>query len=154
MHVHTFSTPEYLAEVTLPSLEIGLERSGRSRADLTLAASLLTCVGNDPDVEAAVRRTIAFYGSTSAYRAVLDVHGFGSLIGEFKDAVRSGNATALASSVPDEVFETFAVVAPTWDQAAAEVRRRWDGVLDRVSIYSLAGTARLEDAPAVAAAFT
>jgi glutathione S-transferase len=44
-------------------------------------------------------------------------------------------------------------MAPTWDAAAAEIRRRWDGILDRVSVYALGGTASIADAAAVAAAW-
>jgi probable F420-dependent oxidoreductase len=153
VHVHTFSTPAYLAEVALPALEEGLARSGRMRSDLTLAASLLTCVGDDPAVERAARQQIAFYGSTSAYRAVLDVHGLGHLADGMREAVLSGDAGAMAAAVTDEALETLAVVAPDWDAAATEIRRRWDGVLDRVSIYALGGTARREEAPLVARAF-
>ena len=147
VHVHTFSTPAYLTEVALPALEEGLERSGRSRTDLTLVASLLTCVGDDPAVERAVRRQIAFYGSTSAYRGVLDVHGLGGLAASFKEAVIAGDMKAMAAAVPDEALDAFAVVAPTWDAAAREIRRRFGAILDRVSVYALGGTARIEDAP-------
>lgn len=153
VHVHTFSTPAYLAEVALPALEEGLARSGRTRRDVTLAASLLTCVGSDPAVERAARQQIAFYGSTSAYRRVLEVHGLERHADAFKAAVISGDVDAMVAAVPDEALETFAVVAPTWQAAAAEIERRWDRVLDRVSIYALGGTARREDAAAIAAAF-
>lgn len=153
VHVHTFSTPAYLAEEALPALEEGLARSGRSRHDVTLAASLLTCVGSDPAVERAVRRQIAFYGSTSAYRRVLEIHGLERHADAFKAAVIAGDADAMAAAVPDEALAAFAVVAPTWEAAATEIRRRWDGVLDRVSVYALGGTARREDAAAIAAAF-
>ena len=153
VHVHTFSTPEYLAGVALPALEEGLERSGRTRADVKLVASLLTCVGDDPLVERAVRRQIAFYGSTAAYRGVLDVHGLGELAAGFKQAVLAGDSDAMVAAVPDAAVEAFAVVAPSWDVAAAEIHRRFDGILDRVSIYALGGTAGSADAGSIAAAF-
>lgn len=151
VHVHTFSTPEYLRQVALPALEEGLARSGRDRRDVTLAASLLVGVGERS--EWAIRRTIGFYGSTSAYRAVLDVHGLGGLADSFRTAVTGGDLDGLAAAVTDEALETFAVIAPTWEDAATEVRRRWAGILDRVSVYALSGTASRDDAGAIAAAW-
>jgi probable F420-dependent oxidoreductase len=154
VHVHTFSTPAYLTKVGLPALDEGLTLSGRTRADLTLAASLLTCVGDDRAVERAVRQQIAFYGSTSAYRGVLDAEGLGYLAEPFKAAVIAGDPDALAAAVTDEALRTFAVVAPDWDAAAREIDRRWGGILDRVSIYALGGSARHDHAAAIAAALT
>lgn len=151
VHVHTFSTPEYLRQVALPALHEGLERSGRSRDDVTLAASLLVAVGGRH--ETAIRRTIGFYGSTSAYRPVLEVHGLDRLSAELRAAVVGGDMGALAAAVTDDALETFAVLAPSWEAAIEEIHRRWDGILDRVSVYALSGSASQDDAAAIAAAW-
>src|SRR5258706_47655 len=65
VHVHSFATVPYLKEVALPALQEGLEKSGRERSDVQLAAALFVCVGDDRAAIDAVRTQIAFYGSTS-----------------------------------------------------------------------------------------
>ena len=59
---------------------------------------------------AAVRSLIAFYGSTPAYRAVLDVHGWGELHEELRAMTRDGRWAQLSDAVPDEVVDTVALV--------------------------------------------
>ena len=81
--VHGFSTERYIREVTLPALERGAAKAGKSRADLTVSYPGFVVTGaTDADVAAAtdaVRQQIAFYGSTPAYRPVLELHGWGDL---------------------------------------------------------------------------
>src|SRR5580692_12600206 len=83
MLVHGFSTERYLREVTLPALERGAAKAGKTRADLTVSYPGFVVTGEtDEEVEGAskaVRQQIAFYGSTPAYRPVLDLHGWGDL---------------------------------------------------------------------------
>ncbi|MCU1599696.1 MAG: uncharacterized protein JWO22_405 [Frankiales bacterium] len=59
---------------------------------------------------AAVRSLIAFYGSTPAYRPVLDAHGWGALHEELRQLTRDGKWGSLPDAVPDEVVETVALV--------------------------------------------
>src|ERR1019366_4796383 len=81
--VHGFSTERYIREVTLPALERGAAKAGKSRADLTVSYPGFVVTGaTEADVAAAaqaVRQQIAFYGSTPAYRPVLELHGWGDL---------------------------------------------------------------------------
>jgi len=78
--VHPFTTERYIREVTLPALERGLAKSGRDTKDFPISFSGLVATG-DTDEELAdatrkVRGQIAFYGSTPAYRGVLELHGW------------------------------------------------------------------------------
>ena len=70
--VHGFSTERYLREVSLPALERGAAKGGKTRADLTVSYPGFVVTGPDEQsMEAAakgVREQIAFYGSTPAYR--------------------------------------------------------------------------------------
>src|SRR5205807_2775328 len=77
IHVHPFHTARYLREVALPALETGLERSGRRRADVALAAPIFAVVGDAAERaerEAYARLQIAFYGSTKTYQPVFEIH--------------------------------------------------------------------------------
>lgn len=74
------TTPRYLHEVTVPAVERGLRRSGRTWADLEVVAPGLVVTGADPAVrersEAAVRAAIAAYAALPAYRPVFETHGW------------------------------------------------------------------------------
>jgi probable F420-dependent oxidoreductase len=136
LFVHPFSSPEYVRQTILPSFEAGVAASGRARQQVEVVAVLLTATGQtDEAIERAtlaVRRQVAFYASTPAYLPVLEAHGWGHLQPELAQLVREGRWEDLAGQVTDEVLHTFALVG---DPAvvAAEMTRRWGGVLDRVS---------------------
>jgi probable F420-dependent oxidoreductase len=137
VHVHSFHTPQYLRQVSLPALREGLDRAGRGREELTLVCALFAVVGGDLQMDRAVRAQIAFYGSTSSYREVFELHGWGELTERLKPIVRAGDIDAMVAAIDDEVVAEFAIVAADWDEAAEIVRRRYDGLLDRVGFYAV-----------------
>ncbi|MFD2092927.1 TIGR03617 family F420-dependent LLM class oxidoreductase [Blastococcus deserti] len=139
---HGFTTDRYLRERTLPALEEGLAAAGRSRGEVTVSLPGLVVSGRTEaarvEAAAAVRATIAFYGSTPAYRPVLELHGWGELADELHAlsvSRREDRWTAMGDLVDDEVLAAFAVVAEPGDVAAA-VRSRYDGLVDRFSVYA------------------
>jgi probable F420-dependent oxidoreductase len=132
---HAFTTRRYLHEVTLPAVQGGLERSGRDRSTFQIACPVFVVTGAD-DAEmsagaAGVRKQIAFYGSTPAYRKVLELHGWGDVASELHRLSLQGKWDAMTTLVDDEILDAFAVVAPT-DKLAAALKDRCDGVIDRV----------------------
>jgi probable F420-dependent oxidoreductase len=137
--VHGFTTERYLREVSLPALERGAAKAGKTRADLTVSYPGFVVTGpDDAAVEAAdqaVRQQIAFYGSTPAYRPVLELHGWGDLQSELNTLSKRGEWVKMGELITDDVLEAFAVVAPL-DRVAAEVRSRFDGLVDRFSFYA------------------
>jgi probable F420-dependent oxidoreductase len=140
--VHGFTTERYLRERTLPALDEGLAAAGRSRDQVAVTLPGMVVSGRDTDelaaAAAAVKATIAFYGSTPAYRPVLEVHGWEALADELHALSvgrREDKWTAMRDLVDDEVLAAFAVVAGPED-VAAEVRRRYDGLVDRFSVYA------------------
>jgi alkanesulfonate monooxygenase SsuD/methylene tetrahydromethanopterin reductase-like flavin-dependent oxidoreductase (luciferase family) len=80
-----------------------------------------------------VRGQIGFYGSTPAYRPVLDLHGWGSLGDELNAMTKRGEWDKLADAIDDEVLHTFAVIG-TPDEVVAELRRRYGGVVTRITV--------------------
>jgi probable F420-dependent oxidoreductase len=137
--VHGFTTERYLREVSLPALERGAAKSGKSRADLTVSYPGFVVTGKtDADVAKAtkaVREQIAFYGSTPAYRPVLELHGWGDLQTELNTLSKRGEWVQMGELIDDEVLEAFAVVAPI-DEVAAKVKARFSDVVDRYSFYA------------------
>ncbi len=134
--VHPFSTERYLREHTLPALEEGLAAAGRTRSDLVVSWPLFVVTGSDEAemaaAEQATKQQMAFYGSTPAYRPVLEAHGWGDLQHELNRMSKEGRWEEMADVVDDEVLRTFAVVGEP-DQIADLVRERYGDLVDRIS---------------------
>ncbi|OBK12669.1 LLM class F420-dependent oxidoreductase [Mycobacterium asiaticum] len=132
---HAFTTRRYLDEVTLPALRRGLRRAGRERAEVAVSCPVFIVTGrNEAELDrsaAVIRKQVAFYGSTPAYRKVLDLHGWGGLHTELHRLSRQGDWDAMGALIDDEVLDAFAVVAPV-EKVAAALRARCAGVVDRV----------------------
>src|SRR5580700_1843304 len=137
--VHPFSTERYIREVTLPALGRGLARSGRDAKDFPISFSGLVATGEtDTDLADAIRRVrgqIAFYGSTPAYRGVLELHGWGELQSELNALSKSGEWEKMGGLIDDDVLHAFSVVAAPRDVGAI-VRERLNDVISRFSIYA------------------
>jgi alkanesulfonate monooxygenase SsuD/methylene tetrahydromethanopterin reductase-like flavin-dependent oxidoreductase (luciferase family) len=125
--------------VTLPALQRGLTRSGRNRADVEISLLVFVASGrNDEEIDrarTAVRRQIAFYGSTPAYRAVLDVEGWGPLQDELHLLSKQGRWGEMTDLISDEILEAIAVCGSP-DEVQAEVQRRYGDLADRVAFLA------------------
>jgi probable F420-dependent oxidoreductase len=132
---HAFTTRRYLDEVTMPAVQRGMQRSGRDRREFQVACPAFIVTGDDDaELTAAavgIRKQIAFYGSTPAYRKVLELHGWGDAATELHRLSQQGEWDAMGSLIDDEMLEAFAVVAPV-EKLAAALLSRYDGVIDRV----------------------
>ncbi len=90
----------------------------------------------------ATAKQLAFYGSTPAYRGVLELHGWGELQTELNTLSKQGEWVAMGDRITDEILEEFAVVAPP-DQVAARLKDRFGGLIDRILCdFSFAGEKR------------
>lgn len=134
---HGFTTPKYLRETTLPTLEAALAKSGRSRADFEVTLPFFLVTGTTEEEmdksRTAVKRRIAFYGSTPAYRGVLEAHGWGDLQDDLNAMSKRGQWTEMGELIDDEMLDAFAVVAEP-EGIAGAVKERYAGVADRVSL--------------------
>lgn len=137
--VHGFTTARYLREVTMPIIEAGLAGSGRTRADFTTSYPGLIVTGDSEaeydEAHERVRHQIAFYGSTPAYRGVLELHGWGDLHVELNRLSKSGDWTTMVSLIDDEVLGTFAVAGEP-KIVGVEIVRRFGGLVDRFTLYT------------------
>jgi probable F420-dependent oxidoreductase len=135
LNTHGFTTAAYVRDVTLPHLEVGLRRSGRTRSDVEVSVPvMIALVDDDRDPRlAATRGTIAFYGSTPAYRPVLDHHGWSALGDELHDMSRRGEWQQMGALIDDDVLHTFAIVGDA-KQVGAEIVARYGGIIDRIQL--------------------
>jgi probable F420-dependent oxidoreductase len=148
MIMHPFSSARYIREVTLPAITLGLEASGRTLAGFELDYAPIVATGHD---EESLRRAIdvardriAFYGSTEAYRPVLEVHGWGEVQGELHRLHKQQQKKEMASLISDEMLNTIAIVG---EPAAVidTMKSRFGDVIGRTA-FSVPGLADDEQA--------
>ncbi|HEV3265342.1 MAG TPA: LLM class F420-dependent oxidoreductase [Acidimicrobiales bacterium] len=136
---HGFTTERYLREVSIPAFERGLARGGRSRADVQISCPGMVVTGPDEEAfaaaAAAVKRQLAFYGSTPAYRPVLELHGWGDLQPELNTLSKRGQWAEMADLIDDDVLNAFAVVGEL-DEIPGKILARFGGLVDRFSFYT------------------
>ncbi|MGU3499332.1 TIGR03617 family F420-dependent LLM class oxidoreductase [Mycobacterium sp. C31M] len=129
--VMPFGNKKFLHEVTMAAVDEGLAAAGRTRADLAIVPEIIVSVGDNHD---ATRKLLAFYGSTPAYRPVLDVHGWGNLQPELHALSKQGRWNEMGALIDDDVLHTIAACG-TPAEVAAHIRDRVDGIADRICIY-------------------
>ncbi|MCU1467232.1 MAG: putative oxidoreductase [Actinomycetia bacterium] len=134
--IHPFSTEKFMRETTMPALQRGLDASGRDRSQLEIAFPAMVIIAESDDELAkgreAMRPRLAFYGSTPAYKLVLDAHGWGELQPELNRLSKTGDWATMASMITDEIVDTF-VVSGTPEQIAPRVQARYGDLVQRVS---------------------
>jgi probable F420-dependent oxidoreductase len=134
---HGFTTERYLREVTRPALERG--RAGRGLAGYQVSGSPFVATGRTEEELAqacrGVREQIAFYGSTPAYRPVLELHGWGELSDELHRLSLQGQWKQMGEAIDNSVLNTFAVVAEP-GSVAAELLRRYGDLMTRITLYT------------------
>lgn len=135
--VHPFHSGRFVRERLASTVAEGLAASGRPRAAFTVAAVPIVCTGRtDRELQVAtagVRRLLAFYGSTPAYRVTLELHGWGDLQGELNRLTKEGRWDELPDQVDDEVLDTLAVRGRP-DEIGALVAARYGDTVDRVGL--------------------
>jgi len=134
---HPFNTRKSLRENVLPALQRGLAASGPTREKFKIVCATIVVTSDDEAeltrAKLAVKKQLAFYGSTPVYRSTLDCHGFGELHTELNRLSKRGRWDDMASLISDELLETIAVVGPR-TSIAAKIRARLDGIADAVSL--------------------
>jgi probable F420-dependent oxidoreductase len=137
--VHGFTTERYLRERSLPALLRGAAKAGKDRSDLTVSYPGFVVTGEGEEAmekaATAVRQQIAFYGSTPAYRPVLELHGWGDLQSELNRLSKQGEWAEMGRLIDDDVLDAFAVVAPL-DEVPGRVLARFGDTVDRFSFYA------------------
>lgn len=137
--IHGFTTERYVREVTMPALERGFAKAGRARDQFEVSGPLFVVTGtNEAELEGAKKLTkqqIAFYGSTPAYRGVLDLHGWGELQDELNLLSKQGEWEAMGELVTDEILAEFAVMGEP-EEIPELLLGRFGDVVDRLSFYA------------------
>lgn len=140
VRLHSFITAEYIRDVVWPRLTAGAAKTGRDLGDFAvLGGGFIATGATEEDVVKArewARSRVAFYGSTRAYRPVLEHHGWGELQTELRELVRQQRWDELSGRVPDEVLDAFCTAAPH-HELGARVAERLGGIVDVIQIPSV-----------------
>ncbi len=137
-HLHSFHTVDYIKHVIRANLDEGARKRKKSVKDLEVSGPIFT-VSADSQAEMdhqleTIRRKVSFYASTPNYRGVLSYHGMEALGIELSRLARQGEWDAMAARIPDSLLDLMTVVAAP-AELAKKLKARYEGLLDRVSLY-------------------
>ena len=103
MRLHGFATRRYVEEIVRPLLQEELTKAGKSWEEFEVTGGGFVATGPDEAAVAAaaekLRYRVAFYGSTPAYKEVLELHGLGALHTALHAATRAGKWDEIAAMV-------------------------------------------------------
>lgn len=133
---HAFTTEKYLRETTLPALERGFAKAGKSRNDFEISYPVFVVTGKTEEeidqTKVATRQQIAFYGSTPAYKPVLESIGVGDLQGELNAMSKQGRWEEMGGLIDESILKEFAVVGEP-SSIAGQIIDRYGDIIDRTS---------------------
>ncbi len=137
MICHGFTTERFVREKTLPALEAGRAKAGKTLEGFELTApAFIVAADTEEQHEAGIKKVrdqIGFYGSTPAYRPVLELHGWGDLQDELNAMTKRDAWDQLADIVTDEVLNTFGIIG-TPEDTFDEIKRRYGDICSRVTV--------------------
>ena len=134
--VHAFTTETYLRETTLPALATGFAKAGKRREDFQISYPMFVVTGNtEEDMREAAQATcqqIAFYGSTPAYKPVLDSIGAGDLQGELNTMSKQGRWKEMGELITPDLLGEFAIVGEP-QTLADQIAAKYGDIVDRTA---------------------
>ena len=137
--LHPFHTEAFLAEVTNPSLDEGFTKSGRERSAFEISAQVIVVSGQDDaaieQAKLGAKSQISFYGSTPAYRGVLESVGQGDLQTELNTMTKQGQWADMPGQISDDLLDKIALVGPL-EEIPEKLKKRYGDGVDRVSLVT------------------
>ncbi|ONH33234.1 LLM class F420-dependent oxidoreductase [Pseudofrankia asymbiotica] len=133
---HWFTTPRWIRERTIPALAEGRRRAGATFDGFDIVVGGFVATGTDAEITAGIARMrsqIAFYGSTPAYRGVLELHGWGDLGAELTALSKQNRWAEMATLIDDDMVDAFGIVAAP-AELPARVAERFGGLATRITL--------------------
>ncbi|PKN92639.1 MAG: LLM class F420-dependent oxidoreductase [Chloroflexi bacterium HGW-Chloroflexi-6] len=131
--VHPFHTPQYLAEVLHPAIQAGASKTGRTKQEIVVSASVFTAT-NASEREFS-RQQVSFYASTPSYRPVMELHGWGETAEKLSYLAARGEWGDMPALISDKILSTFVTEADTPQELAIALKERYAGLADRLTPY-------------------
>ena len=136
MIAHAFTTEKYLRETTLPALERGFAKAGKKREDFEVSYPVFVVTGRTEEEMAeahvATARQIAFYGSTPAYKPVLESIGVGDMQSELNAMSKQGRWEEMGHLITPDILKQFAIIGEP-GSIAGQIKSRYGDIIDRTS---------------------
>ena len=127
----TNTSPRYLRELTLPNLETGAKRTGRSPAEVRIMSGGFVATGPTPEAAKAererIREYMTFLYSTPQYWPSLELHGWGELGRRLHQLTREGRWEEMRGAITDEMLDQLVPSGPYDDIAG--ILTDWYGEL-------------------------
>ena len=134
--IHPFNTPGFIRDFSLPALQRGMKKSGKTMADMQISCQVIMATGFNSDqikqATEAARNQIAFYASTPAYRPVLEHIGCAEIQPELTALSKQGQWQDMAGLISDELLHAIAVVG-TPEEVASQLLQTRGPLVDRIS---------------------
>jgi len=131
---HGFTTAKYLEEVTLPAVTKGLTKANKSREDFRIYAPIVVVSGHDEETfqsnYQAMKFQLAFYGSTPAYKGVLELHGMESLHTELLALSKENRWDQMSELVDDDFVKQFAIICEDMKDIPEQLNARYGKLID------------------------
>ena len=136
--VHPFTSQSHLETHTIPNLSAGLAKRSQAPQDFVVTVGAIVGIHDGSEegrlqAEAIVRGLLGFYGSTPAYRPVLDTHGWGDLQPKLRQLTKEGRWDQLGSLFDDTQVSTLSVIG-TAKEVGGELQNRFHGIADRLAL--------------------
>ena len=132
-HTHPFHSVRYMKEVVLPSIEDGAKKTNRKREDISICITAF--IATTPEELNFARAQISFYASTPSYHPVMDLHGWAGVAERLSAHAARGEWSEMPMLITDEMLNEFCLVTEE-DKVANELKKRYDGIADRLALYT------------------
>ena len=132
-HAHPFHSVRYLKDVILPAIEKGAIKEGRKRKDVSV--SVTAFIATTLEEMDFARAQVAFYASTPSYHSVMELHGWTAVAEKLSAHAAKGEWAEMPMLITDEMLNEFCLVTEK-DKLAGELKKRYDGIADRLTIYT------------------
>ncbi len=126
---HTIWSLPWLRDLIAPNVAIGLDRSGRSRADFDLSVAIPVCLSNDPrQARRDAASGVAFYATMRTYRQLFEWHGYGAEADQARRVYEGqGWGEAVIDVISEEMVDAF-TVAGDLDDCRDQLEAYWPHV--------------------------
>jgi probable F420-dependent oxidoreductase len=134
-----FNSRRSLTDLTMAAVAEGLARRDPDRPAFEVVCGVIMGLGGDDEeidrARSGVRALLGFYGSTPAYRRVLDIEGRGDLQATLSTFIRQGRWSALGDQIPGDLVDALAICG-TPKECAARLKAKVGDVADRVALFT------------------
>lgn len=134
VRLHDFCSRKYVDEVAIPNLKKGFERAQRPSHEwqaFEIAGGGMIATAATADELARqvldLRRRLAFYASTPAYRLQMEIEGFGAHAEELTAMSKQGRWKDMPSVFTEEMAHRFAAIG-THDVIVQRIREHYGSV--------------------------